>query len=149
MTLARPGATSVFAVLESHQRGRPLLVLREALEELPGDLLGADLRARIADLHRDGKIEGLTDLRDESDRNGMRIILETTRNVKPEEVLADLFRLTPMQTTFSISLLALVNGEPRVLTLKQALRFYLDHRLEVIRRSNDDPCSAEQPDYHV
>ena len=104
---------------------------------------------RIADLHRDGKIEGLTDLRDESDRNGMRIVLETTRNVKPEEVLAELFRLTPMQTTFSISLLALVNGEPRVLTLKQALRLYLEHRLEVVRRRSEHDLAEAKARAHI
>jgi DNA gyrase subunit A len=100
-------------------------------------------------LHRDGKIEGLTDLRDESDRNGMRIILETTRNVQPEDVLADLFRLTPMQSTFSISLLALVNGEPRLLTLKQALRVYLDHRLEIVRRRTEYDLAQARHRAHI
>ncbi len=107
---------------------------RIVVTELPYQANKTNLLGRIADLHREGKIEGLTDLRDESDRNGMRIILETTRNVEPEGVMAELFRLTPMQSTFSISLLALVNGEPRILTLKQALRVYLDHRQEVVRR---------------
>lgn len=107
---------------------------RIVVTELPYQTNKTNLLGRIADLHREGKIEGLTDLRDESDRNGMRIIIETTRNVEPEQVLAELFRLTPMQSTFSVSLLALVNGEPRVLTLKQALRVYLEHRLEVVRR---------------
>ncbi len=110
---------------------------RIVISELPYQTNKTNLLSRIADLHRDGKVEGLTDLRDESDRNGMRIILETTRNVEPEEVLADLFRLTPMQTTFSIIMVALVDGEPRVLNLKQALRVYLDHRLEVIRRRSE------------
>lgn len=110
---------------------------RIVITELPYQVNKTNLLSRIADLHRDGKIEGLTDLRDESDRNGMRIILETTRNVQPEEVLTRLFRLTPMQTTFSIIMLALVKGEPRVLTLKQALRVYLDHRLAVIRRRSE------------
>ncbi|MCB9432562.1 MAG: DNA gyrase subunit A [Ardenticatenaceae bacterium] len=107
---------------------------RIVITELPYQANKTNLLGRIASLHRDGKLEGLTDLRDESDRNGMRIVIETTRNVEPEAVLAELFRQTPMQATFSISLLALVNGEPRVLTLKQALRVYIDHRLEVVRR---------------
>jgi DNA gyrase subunit A len=118
------------AHVEQMERNKSRIVITE----LPYQTNKTNLLGRIADLHRDGKIEGLTDLRDESDRNGMRIIMETTRNVDPKAVLAELFRLTPMQSTFSISLLALVNDEPRVLNLKQALRFYLDHRLEVVRR---------------
>jgi DNA gyrase subunit A len=129
------GRVTVRAKAHVEQMGRNKS--RIVITELPYQTNKTNLLGRIADLHREGKIEGLTDLRDESDRNGMRIILETTRNVKPEDVLADLFRLTPMQTTFSISLLALVNGEPRVLTLKQSLRFYIDHRLEVIRRRSE------------
>jgi DNA gyrase subunit A len=103
----------------------------------------------LLNLHRDGRIEGLTDLRDESDRNGMRIILETTRNVEPEDVLADLFRLTPMQSTFSISILALVDGEPRVLTLKQALRVYIDHRLEIVRRRSEYDLERAKQRAHI
>ena len=122
---------------------------RIVITELPYQANKTNLLGRIADLHRDGKIEGLTDLRDESDRNGMRIILETTRNVEPEEVLADLFRLTPMQSTFSISLLALVNGEPRVLTLKQALRVYLDHRQEIVRRRTEFDLEKARNRAHI
>ncbi|HEX6385071.1 MAG TPA: DNA gyrase subunit A [Anaerolineae bacterium] len=122
---------------------------RIVITELPYQANKTNLLGRIADLHREGKLEGLTDLRDESDRNGMRIILETTRNVEPEEVLAELFRLTPMQSTFSISLLALVNGEPRVLTLKQALRVYLEHRLEVIRRRSEYDLAKARDRAHI
>lgn len=122
---------------------------RIVITELPYQANKTNLLGRIADLHRDGKIEGLTDLRDESDRNGMRIILETTRNVEPEDVLADLFRLTPMQSTFSISILALVNGEPRVLTLKQALRVYLDHRLEIVRRRTEYDLEKARHRAHI
>ncbi len=122
---------------------------RIVITELPYQANKTNLLGRIADLHRDGKIEGLTDLRDESDRNGMRIILETTRNVEPEDVLAELFRLTPMQSTFSISLLALVNGEPRILTLKQSLRVYLDHRLEVVRRRSTYDLEKARQRAHI
>ena len=122
---------------------------RIVITELPYQANKTNLLGRIADLHRDGKIEGLTDLRDESDRNGMRIILETTRNVEPEDVLADLFRLTPMQSTFSISLLALVNGEPRILTLKQALRVYLDHRQEIVRRRTEYDLEKARNRAHI
>lgn len=122
---------------------------RIVITELPYQANKTNLLGRIADLHRDGKIEGLTDLRDESDRNGMRIVIETTRNVEPKDVLADLFRLTPLQSTFSISLLALVNGEPRVLTLKQALRVYLDHRLEIVRRRSEHDLEKAQNRAHI
>jgi DNA gyrase subunit A len=122
---------------------------RIVITELPYQTNKTNLLGRIADLHREGKIEGLTDLRDESDRNGMRIIVETTRTVKPEEVLAELFRQTPMQSTFSIALLALVNGEPRLLTLKQALRVYLDHRLEVIRRRSEYDLRQARERAHI
>lgn len=133
------------AHVEQMERNKSRIVITE----LPYQANKTNLLGRIADLHRDGKIEGLTDLRDESDRNGMRIILETTRNVEPEQVLADLFRLTPMQSTFSISLLALVNGEPRVLTLKQALRVYLDHRLEIVRRRSEHDLERARHRAHI
>ncbi|MCC6607415.1 MAG: DNA gyrase subunit A [Anaerolineae bacterium] len=122
---------------------------RIVITELPYQANKTNLLGRIADLHREGKIEGLTDLRDESDRNGMRIIIETTRNVEAQEVLAELFRLTPMQSTFSISLLALVNGEPRVLTLKQALRVYLDHRQEIVRRRSEYDLEKARNRAHI
>jgi DNA gyrase subunit A len=122
---------------------------RIVITELPYQANKTNLLARIADLHRDGKIEGLTDLRDESDRHGMRIILETTRNVEPESVLAELFKLTPMQSTFSIIMVALVNGEPRVLNLKQALRHYLDHRFEVIRRRSEYELAKARQRAHI
>ncbi len=141
------GRVTVRAKAHVEQMGRNKS--RIVITELPYQVNKTNLLGRIADLHRDGKIEGLTDLRDESDRNGMRIILETTRNVQPEDVLADLFRLTPMQSTFSISLLALVNGEPRLLTLKQALRVYLDHRLEIVRRRTEYDLAQARHRAHI
>ncbi|KAA3660403.1 MAG: DNA gyrase subunit A [Chloroflexi bacterium] len=141
------GRVTVQAKAHVEQMGRNKS--RIVITELPYQTNKTNLLGRIADLHRDGKIEGLTDLRDESDRNGMRIIIETTRNVEPEDVLANLFRLTPMQSTFSIMLLALVDGEPRVLTLKQALRVYLDHRLEVIRRRSEYDLEKAKHRAHI
>ncbi|UCF60081.1 MAG: hypothetical protein JSV37_09950, partial [Anaerolineaceae bacterium] len=81
-----------------------------------------------------GGLEGLSDLRDESDRQGMRVVLELSKTADSDKVLAELYRRTPMQTTFSVIMLALVEGEPRLLNLKQALRVYLEHRLEVTER---------------
>ena len=118
---------------------------RIVITELPYQVNKTNLLTRIADLHRNGKLDGLTDLRDESDRTGIRIILETTRNVTVEDTLADLYRLTPLQGTFSINMVALVDGEPRVLNLKQVLRYYIEHRLEIVRRRSEyDRAKAEE-----
>ncbi|MBM3152489.1 MAG: DNA topoisomerase 4 subunit A [Chloroflexi bacterium] len=118
------------AHIEEMERGKSRIIVTE----LPFQVNKSSLIERIADLVRDGVLEGITDLRDESDRQGMRIVIELTKNVEPEKVLADLFKRTPMQSTFSINLLALVENEPRLLNLKQALRVYLEHRLVVIKR---------------
>ena len=112
------------------ERGKSRIIVTE----LPYTVNKSSLIERIAELARDGNLEGLSDLRDESDRHGMRIVMELTKNAEPESILRELYKRTPMQTTFSINLLALVDGEPRLLTLKQALRVYLDHRLVVIKR---------------
>ena len=133
------------AHVENMERNKSRIVITE----LPYQVNKTSLLNRIADLHRDGRIEGLTDLRDESDRNGMRIILETTRTVDAREVLVELFRQTPMQSTFSIILVALVDGEPRVLTLKQALRVYLQHRLDVVRRRAEFDLNRARERAHI
>ena len=123
---------------------------RIVVTELPYQTNKTNLLERIADLVRDGRLEGITDLRDESDRTGMRICIELTRTVDPRQVLADLFKLTPLQQTFGVSLLALVadeNGrlEPRLLSLKRLLMHYIEHRQEVIvRRSKYDLERARQ-----
>src|SRR6185503_17084112 len=103
----------------------------------------------IAELAREGYLEGLSDLRDESDRQGMRIVLEMTKNADPDVVLHDLYKRTPMQTTFSINLLALVDGEPRTLTLKQALRVYIEHRLTVIKRRAEFELEKARQRAHI
>ena len=118
------------AHVEETTRGRSRILVTE----LPYQVNKAALLERIAELVRDGSAEGIADLRDESDRNGMRIVIDLTRGADAGKVLTGLYKRTPMETTFSINLLALVNNEPRMLSLKQALRVFLDHRLEVIRR---------------
>jgi DNA gyrase subunit A len=118
------------AHVEEMDRGRSRIIVTE----LPYMVNKSSLIERIANLARDGYLEGLSDLRDESDRQGMRIVLEMTKNADPDVVLRELYKRTPMQNTFSINLLALVDGEPRTLTLKQALRVYVEHRLTVIKR---------------
>ena len=131
--------------IEEMERGKSRLIVTE----LPYMVNKSNLISRIADLVRDGKLEGITDLRDESDRQGMRIVIELTKNVSPEETLQTLYKRTPMQTTFSLILLALVNGEPRMLTLKQALRVYLEHRLEVIRRRSEYDLRRAKERAHI
>ena len=131
--------------IEEMDRGRSRLIVTE----LPYMVNKSSLIERIASLARESNIEGITDLRDESDRHGMRIVIELTKNVEPEKVLAELYRRTPMQSTFSIILLALVDDEPRMLTLKQALRVYLEHRLTVIKRRSEHDLDKARQRAHI
>lgn len=108
--------------------------MRIVVEELPYQVNKAKLVEKIAELVRDKKIEGITDLRDESDRNGMRVVIELRRDVNPQIILNNLFKHTALQTSFGVIMLALVDGQPRVLNLKQMLHHYLEHQIEVIRR---------------
>jgi DNA gyrase subunit A len=127
--------------IEDTTRGRSRILVTE----LPYQVNKAALLERIADLVRNGSIEGITDLRDESDRRGMRVVIDLARTTDSRQVLRDLYKKTPMETTFSIHLLALVNNEPRMLTLKQSLRVFLDHRLDMIRkRSAYDLARAKE-----
>ncbi|RMF04552.1 MAG: DNA gyrase subunit A, partial [Chloroflexi bacterium] len=116
--------------IEEMSRNRHRLVITE----LPYQTNKANLTEKIADLARDGKLEGLADLRDESDRQGMRLVIELTRTVKPRTVLKRMFKMTALQSTFSINMLALVDGEPRMLPLKRALQLFIKHRLDIITR---------------
>jgi len=131
--------------VEEMERGRSRIIVAE----LPYQTNKASLIERIAELARDGKLEGLADLRDESDRQGMRIVVELSKTADPDQVVADLFKHTPMQGTFSINLLALVGGEPRTLTLKQALRVFLDHRLEVMKRRSEFDLARAKERAHI
>ncbi len=133
------------AHVEEMERGKNRIIVTE----LPYMVNKSSLIERIADLAREGHLEGLSDLRDESDRHGMRIVLEMTKNADPEVILRDLYRRTPMQTTFSINLLALVDGEPRTLTLKQALRVYIEHRLTVIKRRAEFDLEKAKQRAHI
>ena len=130
---------------ESMSRNRNRIVVTE----LPYQVNKSRLIERIAELVRDGKLEGITDLRDESDRQGMRVIVEVTRNVDPEAMLKQLFRLTPMSSTFSIMLLALVDGEPRTLSLRRLLYHYVEHRREIITRRSQYDLERARERAHV
>ena len=98
---------------------------------------------------RGGTLEGISDLRDESDRSGMRVVIELSKNAVADKVLADLYKRTPMQGTFGIIILALVDGEPRLLNLKQALKVYVEHRLEVIRRRSQYDLDRAKERAHI
>ena len=122
---------------------------RIVVTELPYQVNKSSLIGRIAQLVRDGHLEGITDLRDESDRRGMRLVIELTRTVEPQQVLADLFRRTQMETTFSLILLALVDGEPRRLTLKKALLTYLEHRQVIVTRRSQYELARAKERAHI
>jgi DNA gyrase subunit A len=112
--------------------------------QIPYQVNKAELIERIAELINDKKIDGIADLRDESDREGMRIVIELKRDAVPEIVLNNLYKQTPMQQTFGIINLAIVNGQPRELTLIDALNIFIEHRREVVtRRSRYELQKAE------
>lgn len=104
------------------------------IDELPYQVNKANLLVRIGELVRDKRIEGISDLRDESDKSGMRVVIELKRGEVPEVVLNNLYKETQMQDTFGINMVALVDGQPRLLNLKQMLDYFLRHRREVITR---------------
>jgi DNA gyrase subunit A len=133
------------AHFEEISRGRTRIVITE----LPYQTNKTALLERIADLVRDGKIEGIGDLRDESDRTGMRIVVELTRGADPKAVLADLFRYTPLQQTFGMQLLALVDGQPRLLSLKRMLQLFIQHRQEIIRRRSEFDLKKAKERAHI
>lgn len=117
---------------------------RILVTELPYNVNKAKLIERIADLHRERKVDGITDLRDESDRTGMRIVVELRRDANANVVLNQLYKFTALQQNFSINTLALVDGRPQVLNLKQMLYYYIQHQLDVVvRRTKFDLAKAE------
>ena len=118
---------------------------RIVVTELPYLVNKARLIEKIAELHKDKKIDGITDLRDESDREGMRVVIELRRDANPSVVLNLLYKHTQMQDTFGVNNLALVNGEPKVLNLYELLNYYLIHQKDVItRRTKFDLNKAEE-----
>ena len=119
--------------------------IRIVVQELPYQVNKARLVEKIAELVRERKIEGITDLRDESDRRGMRVVIELKKDINPNVVLNKLFKYTALQTSFGFNMLALVDGKPKVLNLKETLYFYLQHQIEVItRRTSFDLKKAEE-----
>ena len=118
---------------------------RIVVTEIPYQVNKARLIEKIAELARDKKIDGITDLRDESDRKGMRIVIELRRDVNPQVILNQLYKNTQLQDNFGVIMLALVDGMPKILTLKQALNHYIDHQEDVVtRRTKHDLKRAEE-----
>ncbi|WP_088891892.1 DNA gyrase subunit A [Leptolyngbya ohadii] len=128
-------------------RGRPD---REAIiiTELPYQTNKAGMIERIAEMVNERRLEGIADIRDESDRDGMRIVIELRRDAYPRVVLNNLYKQTPLQTNFGVNMLALVDGEPQILSLKQSLQVFLDFRIETItRRTRYELRKAEERDH--
>ncbi|WP_268624364.1 DNA gyrase subunit A [Paenibacillus alvei] len=122
---------------------------RIVVHELPYQVIKARLVEKIAELVREKRIDGITDLRDESDRNGMRVVIELRRDVNPNVVLNNLYKHTAMQSNFGINMLALVNQEPRVLNLREMLHYYLEHQIEVIRRRTEYDLKKAEARAHI
>jgi DNA gyrase subunit A len=130
------------AVIEHHDKGDRQSIV---VTELPYQVNKARLMERIAELVKSKKIEGVTDLRDESDRDGIRVVVELRRGEIGEVILNQLYKLTPMQSTFGMNMLAIVDQQPRVLTLRAILDHFLNHRKTVvIRRTRYDLRKAEE-----
>lgn len=132
-------------LIEKLQNGKSRIIVTE----LPYQVNKARLIEKIADLVRDKTIEGITDLRDESDREGMRIVIDLRRDVTPQIVLNQLFKHTPMQDTFGVNMIALVNGSPQVLTLKEILTHYIKHQEEIITRRTRYDLAKSKARAHI
>ncbi len=119
------------------------------ITEIPYQVNKARLLERIAELINEKKLDGVSDLRDESDRTGMRIVVELKRDAVPQVVLNKLYKLTPMQSSFGVINLAIVNGQPRVLNLKQMLECFIDFRREVVRRRTEYELRKARARAHI
>src|SRR5204862_2753813 len=127
----------------SHERDAVIIT------EIPFQVNKAKLIERIAELANEKKLEGIAEVRDESDRHGMRIVVELKRDAVPQVVLNKLFKLTPMQSSFGVINLAIVNGQPRVLKLKEILEYFIDFRREVVRRRTEYELRKAKARAHI
>lgn len=122
---------------------------RIIVTEIPFQVNKARLVEKIAELVREKKIDGITDLRDESDRTGMRIVIELRRDVVPKVVLNNLFKHTQMQSTFGVNMLALVDNRPRVLNLREMIYYYLEHQRVIVRRRTEYDLRQAEARAHI
>ena len=145
----------------AHGRGRVVMRAQVAFEEVRGDRMAiivselpyqvnkASLLEKIAELVKDKRVEGISDLRDESDRDGMRVYIEIKRDANPHKVLNNLFKHTPMQLAFNMNMLALVDGQPQTLPLKSVLVHYVDHRRNIVRRRTEFDLGKARARAHI
>jgi DNA gyrase subunit A len=133
------------AHIEEGTRGRSHIIVTE----LPYAVNKSALIERIAELVQDEKIVGITDIHDESDRRGMRIVIDINKNDDPRKVLAALYKYTNMRTSFGIIMLALVNGEPRILSLRRMLHVFIEHRMHVVRRRSEFDLERARERAHI
>ena len=119
------------------------------ISEIPYQVNKATLIEKIADLVKEGKVEDISAIRDESDRDGMRIVIETKRDAQPPVIINQLYKHTQMQVTFGVIMLALVNGVPKVLTLKEAMQHFLKHRMEVLVKRTKFELDAAEKRAHI
>lgn len=131
--------------IETKPNGRETIIVHE----IPYQVNKARLIERIAELVREKKIDGITELRDESDRSGMRIIMEVRRDANANVILNNLYKMTALQTSFGINMLALVDGQPKVLNLKQCLQHYLEHQKVIIRRRTEFELRKAEARAHI
>ncbi|MDB1104021.1 MULTISPECIES: DNA gyrase subunit A [Lentilactobacillus] len=150
-------------IRKAYETGKGTIIVRAKVEiegesggkqriiatELPYMVNKAKLIERIAELARDKRIEGITDINDESDREGMRVVIDVRRDASAEVILNNLYKLTLMQTSFSFNMLAIVKGTPRILSLKEILNYYLDHQVEVIQRRTKYELNKAQARAHI
>jgi len=133
------------ANIETHKNDRESIIITE----LPYQVNKANLIEKIADLVRGGKINDISNIRDESDRDGLRVVIELKRDAQPAVVLNQLFKHTQMQITFGVIMLALVNGVPKVLSLKEIMSHFLDHRMDVLVRRTKYELDAAEKRAHI
>lgn len=119
------------------------------ITELPYQVNKANLVTRIAELHKEKKLDGIADLRDESDRQGMRVVIELKRDAKPQSVLNNLYKHTAMQSVFNVNTVALVDGVPRLLTLKHILEEFINHRQVIVRRRSEFELAEARGREHI
>ena len=134
------------SVIETNKKGDKVSIV---VTEIPYQVNKKSLLERIADLVREKTIEGISDLRDESDRDGMRIVIELKRGELPEVVLNNLYKHTPLQTSFGVIMLAIVGGRPKILTLLELLESFVDFRRDVVRRRTEFELRKAEARYHI
>ncbi len=159
MILGTEGIVNAYSTGRGHITLRAKAHIEEAarsaynivVTELPYQVNKARLQERIAEMAKERKIEGVRDVRDESDRSGMRLVILLKQDAQPKKVLNALYKHTQMQTTFGVNMLALVEGgvQPRVLTLKRMLQEHIDHRREVIRRRTEFDLAKARARAHI